>query len=137
MGEAAVEERRHEPQPEPGVPDARGWKRAGENVASGYGYTKVVAAWVASPSHYANLVGDYTSIGIGYYEADGRRYWAQVFGKYPGTKVPAKPSGSTPTPDPHSHDSGELPRRARASRRDPDRPELSVVRDRCRGLVGR
>lgn len=78
-----------------------GWQRAGENVASGYSYTQVVAAWKASQSHYANMVFDYTSVGIGYYEADGRRYWSVVFGKYPGTAVPAKPSGTaTPAPAP-------------------------------------
>ncbi len=73
----------------------KGWTRAGENVAKGYTYTQVVGAWVASPSHYANLVHDYTSIGIGYYEANGKRYWSQVFAKYPGTKVPARPAAPT------------------------------------------
>lgn len=69
-----------------------GWARAGENVASGYGFTQVVPAWVGSPTHYANLVRDYTSIGIGFYEADGRRYWTQVFAKYPGTRQPTRPT---------------------------------------------
>ncbi|HWM33896.1 MAG TPA: CAP domain-containing protein [Pseudolysinimonas sp.] len=68
-----------------------GWARAGENVASGYTYTQVVPAWIASASHYANLVRDYTSIGIGFYESGGKRYWVQTFAKYPGTKQPAKP----------------------------------------------
>jgi uncharacterized protein YkwD len=77
-----------------------GWQRAGENVASGYTYDKVVPAWVASPSHYANLTNDYTSIGIGYYEADGKRYWVQEFAKYPGTAVPTKPAAPAPTPAP-------------------------------------
>jgi outer membrane biosynthesis protein TonB len=78
-----------------------GWQRAGENVASGYSYTQVVGAWKASQSHYANMVFDYTSVGIGYYEADGRRYWSVVFGKYPGTPVPTKPAApSAPAPSP-------------------------------------
>jgi hypothetical protein len=78
-----------------------GWQRAGENVASGYSYTQVVPAWTASPSHYSNMVFDYTSVGIGYYEADGRRYWSVVFGKYPGTAVPTKPAApATPAPSP-------------------------------------
>lgn len=68
-----------------------GWTRAGENVAAGYSFTQVMGAWAASPTHYANLVRDYTSIGIGYYEADGRRYWVQTFAKYPGTVVPKRP----------------------------------------------
>jgi uncharacterized protein YkwD len=69
-----------------------GWTRAGENVAAGYSFTQVMAAWVASPTHYANLMRDYTSIGIGYYEADGRRYWVQTFAKYPGTVVQKRPA---------------------------------------------
>jgi hypothetical protein len=76
----------------------KGWTRAGENVAKGYTYTQVVNAWVGSPSHYANLVRDYTSVGIGFYEANGKRYWSQVFAKYPGTKVPARPAKTAPGP---------------------------------------
>jgi len=76
-----------------------GWQRAGENVGKGYTYTQIVPAWRASAGHYANLVGDYTSVGIGYYEQDGSRYWSQVFAKYPGTVQP--PPGSTdPTASP-------------------------------------
>jgi uncharacterized protein YkwD len=75
----------------------KGWTRAGENVAAGYSYTQVMDAWVASPSHYANLTRDYTSVGIGYYEANGKRYWAVEFAKYPGTKVPQKPTAPART----------------------------------------
>jgi len=79
-----------------------GWQRAGENVAKGYTYTQVVTAWKNSASHYANLVNDYTSVGVGYYEQDGHRYWSQVFAKYPGTVQPTAPahptSPSTPAP---------------------------------------
>ncbi|GHF14024.1 CAP domain-containing protein [Pseudolysinimonas yzui] len=71
---------------------ASGWLRAGENVAKGYTYTQVVPAWKASPTHYANMVNDYTSIGIGYFEQDGRRYWTQLFAKYPGVVPPAPTS---------------------------------------------
>ena len=39
--------------PRDGRAPARTWP-------SGYTYTQVVAAWIASPSHYANLVHDYT-----------------------------------------------------------------------------
>jgi uncharacterized protein YkwD len=72
-----------------------GWSHAGENVAAGYTYDTVVPAWVKSASHYKNLVGDYTDVGIGYYEGpDGKRYWSQVFAKYSTTQVPPK---QTPT----------------------------------------
>ena len=76
-----------------------GWQRAGENVAKGYSYTAVVNAWKNSASHYANLVHDYTSVGVGYYEQDGARYWSQVFAKYPGTVQPTGPA-ATPAPAP-------------------------------------
>jgi hypothetical protein len=86
-----------------------GWQRAGENVAKGYSYTAVVAAWKNSSTHYANLVHDYTSVGVGYYEENGVRYWSQVFAKYPGTvqptgpataPTPSTPAPSTPAPAP-------------------------------------
>ncbi len=77
-----------------------GWSHAGENVASGYTYDTVVQAWVNSPEHYRNLVGDYTDLGVGYYQgSDGTRYWSQVFGKYASTRVPPK---QTPTNAPSS-----------------------------------
>jgi uncharacterized protein YkwD len=73
-----------------------GWSHAGENVASGYTYQTVVQAWVNSPEHYKNLVGDYTDLGVGYYEGpDGTRYWSQVFGKYATTTVPPKQTPSS------------------------------------------
>ena len=95
-----------------------GWQRAGENVASGYTYDKVVAAWKASPSHYANMVYDYTSVGIGFYEADGKRYWSVVFAKYPGPRCrpvrradtrPGAGTRPTPTPTPAPAPAPELP----------------------------
>ena len=77
-----------------------GWSHAGENVASGYTYDTVVRAWVNSPEHYKNLVGDYTDLGVGYYQgSDGKRYWSQVFAKYATTKVPPKQTpSSAPSP---------------------------------------
>jgi uncharacterized protein YkwD len=78
-----------------------GWQRAGENVGKGFTYTQIVPAWKDSASHYANLVNDYTSVGIGYYEQDGKRYWSQVFAKYPGTAQPVPaPAATQPTPAP-------------------------------------
>src|SRR3954453_4171411 len=79
-----------------------GWSHAGENVASGYTYDTVVKAWVNSPEHYRNLVGDYTDLGVGYYQGpDGTRYWVQEFAKYSTTKVPPKQTPtSAPSPAP-------------------------------------
>ena len=61
-----------------------GWSAAAENVARGYAYDRVVAAWIASPGHNGNLLGSYTHIGIGYCERNGDRYYTQVFARYPG-----------------------------------------------------
>ncbi|HEY1133377.1 MAG TPA: CAP domain-containing protein [Nocardioides sp.] len=61
----------------------RGWTRAAENVAYGYNVTAVVNAWMNSPGHRANILGDFTHIGVGVAKgADGRLYYVQNFGKY-------------------------------------------------------
>ena len=55
----------------------------GENLAKLY-YTadSVVDAWMASPTHAANIMdGGFKSVGIAVYQADnGNWYWAQEFG---------------------------------------------------------
>lgn len=61
----------------------RGWTRAAENVAYGYGVTSVVDAWMNSPGHRANILGDFTHIGVGVAKgSDGQLYYVQNFGKY-------------------------------------------------------
>ena len=59
------------------------WMRLGENVAQGYTASSVVAAWMASPGHKANILGDFTHVGLGYWVDDsGRTWFTQNFGKY-------------------------------------------------------
>jgi uncharacterized protein YkwD len=56
---------------------------AGENIAWGYlTADEVMAAWMASPGHRANILNCATkSIGAGVtYAADGTPYYAEVFG---------------------------------------------------------
>lgn len=65
-----------------------GWSNAAENVAKDYTYTTVVEGWHGSPGHYANIMGPYTDIGIGYVESNGHRYFTQVFARYPVTLPP-------------------------------------------------
>ena len=78
-----------------------GWTKAGENIASGYSYTTVVEAWHQSAGHYANIMGDYTAIGIGYYELNGQRYFTQDFGKYAVQPSPVTTAATTsPAPTP-------------------------------------
>lgn len=55
----------------------------GENLAKGYSTASgVVSAWMASPTHAANILEpSYVTCGIAVYEdADGKLYWAQEFG---------------------------------------------------------
>lgn len=56
---------------------------AGENLAAGQrSPDEVVTDWMNSPGHRANILGDYTNIGIGVaVDASGCLYWAQSFTK--------------------------------------------------------
>jgi uncharacterized protein YkwD len=64
-----------------------GWSSIGENIAAGYATPQdVVAGWMASPGHRANILSPrFTEIGIGL--ADGAApygtYWTQEFGTRP------------------------------------------------------
>ena len=56
---------------------------SGENVAAGYpSATAVVAGWMTSPGHRANITSTrYSEMGAGVATGrNGRRYWAEVFG---------------------------------------------------------
>ena len=85
-----------------------GWSRAGENAATGYSYTTVVAAWRASAGHYANLIGDYTDIGIGIsFASNGTAYYTQNFAKYSSSaqaaaRAPAMGTGAVSVKGPAS-----------------------------------
>ncbi len=58
-------------------------KRVGENVAYNYSTPQsVVNAWLNSPSHKENIVGDYTHFGIAIKtNADGKKYYTNIFVK--------------------------------------------------------
>lgn len=75
-----------------------GWVAAGENVAQGYGGSAAMhEGWMNSPGHRANILGDFTDIGIAYLEAGGTTWGVQVFANYPGSVGPAAPA-SAPAP---------------------------------------
>ena len=69
-------------------PDGRPWYTAddkvlyGENLAQYYdGADEVVAAWMNSPSHKANILKpEFKSGAIAAIEVDGEVYWAEEFG---------------------------------------------------------
>ena len=56
------------------------YMRAGENIAYGQKTSAaVMAGWMNSPGHKANILGDFTRIGVGVYEKNGALYWTQLF----------------------------------------------------------
>lgn len=70
------------------------WTRLGENVGVGYDTDGLQQAFMNSPGHRANVVGDFNRVGIGA-ERDGRgRIWVTVvFMKGPAIAAIAPPSG--------------------------------------------
>lgn len=63
-----------------------GWWSVGENVAwgsQGHTPTQIFNEWMNSPGHRANILGDFTHIGIGWEAtSNGAVYSTQNFGKY-------------------------------------------------------
>lgn len=58
-------------------------------------------AFMGSPTHYANIVGDYTHLGSAVWLApDGGQYVAQLFGKGCGGTSPPPPPAPQPTQPP-------------------------------------
>ncbi|GMF39432.1 unnamed protein product [Phytophthora fragariaefolia] len=61
------------------------WNTAGENVAAGQvDVNSVMDAWMMSPEHRANILGDYNMLGASYaFNGRGayKHYWTQDFGK--------------------------------------------------------
>jgi hypothetical protein len=82
-----------------------GWTKAAENVAQGYGSGAAVHdGWMNSSGHRANILGDFTDIGIAHISGGGTTWSVQVFGKY-GASVPAPrpapaPPAAAPAPAP-------------------------------------
>jgi hypothetical protein len=92
-----------------------GWARAGENVGWAGSDEELIGAFMASPGHRANILGDYTDVGIGRaVDAAGVVWEAQEFGNYPApappppapvatvpaTQEPDPPVASRPADDP-------------------------------------
>jgi uncharacterized protein YkwD len=65
------------------------WRASAENIAAGQpSVTTVMAAWLDSADHYANLVNPaYRHVGLGHASSDGGEYgdyWVQDFGRGKG-----------------------------------------------------
>lgn len=70
-------------------------KMRGENIAAGYSSaSSVMNGWMNSSGHRANILGNYTTIGIGCYTQGGVMYWVQCFGYGTPTAV-SKPVDKT------------------------------------------
>jgi hypothetical protein len=66
-----------------------GWTRVGENVGAGESILTLHRAFLASPSHYANVVGDYNWLGVGVV-SQGDDIWVTFnFMKVPVSAAPA------------------------------------------------
>jgi uncharacterized protein YkwD len=85
-----------------------GWTALAENIAAGYPTPEaVVAGWMASPGHRANILSpSYHEIGVGVVSG-GRygSYWTQEFGARPGhasADVPAPPAADAGDDDANS-----------------------------------
>ena len=78
------------------------WKKLGENVGVGGTVQALFDAFVASPTHYANLVDpDYRSIGIGVVWDGSRMFTAHRFMAVFPPKAPApEPPAPAPSPAP-------------------------------------
>jgi uncharacterized protein YkwD len=81
-----------------------GWTRAAENIASGSGTSATVAvlhqALMNSSGHRANILGDFTRVGVGVTVTGGKMWVTQDFGKYPNDPVPSTTTTTTSTTRP-------------------------------------
>ncbi len=82
-----------------------GWSKLGENVGRGGTVDSLHKAFMASPGHKANILGDYNYAGIGTASSDGVLYVTVVFmkkGGGPTTTTTTAPATTTTTPTPKS-----------------------------------
>ncbi|WP_394770918.1 CAP domain-containing protein [Lacisediminihabitans sp.] len=78
-----------------------GWTRAGENIAMGQPTPGAMhTAWMNSPGHRANILGDFTDIGIAFITVNGVTWGVEDFGKYPGHVGPPAPVAAAPAAAP-------------------------------------
>lgn len=74
-----------------------GWTAAAENVAQGHPTGAAMHdGWMNSSGHRANILGDYTDVGIAFLSSGGTTWGVEVFAKYPGHVGPANPAPPPP-----------------------------------------
>jgi hypothetical protein len=81
-----------------------GYTLAGENVAYNSNPNSVVAEWIASDSHRAAIIANFTSTGIGVYQVGNSYYYTQNFANYPSVQtITSKPAAPTTSIDANGH----------------------------------
>ncbi|KQV24786.1 CAP domain-containing protein [Yonghaparkia sp. Root332] len=109
-----------------------GWSFIGENVARGYPSGEAMhQGWWGSSGHRANMLGDFTDVGIAFLSAGGSTWGVQVFARYGASlppysapaPVPAQPAPAPAPAQPAPAQPAPAPPAAAAS---PD-PQPSVI----------
>ena len=59
-----------------------GWRQWGENIASAPDIFYAQSSLENSPGHYANMVGNFTHVGIGVYSTGSQVWVTQNFARY-------------------------------------------------------
>jgi uncharacterized protein YkwD len=79
-----------------------GWSEAGENVARGHqDANEMHVAWMNSDGHRANILGNFTDIGVAWLtDANGMTWGVEVFANYPApVAAPAEKLSTLPAPE--------------------------------------
>lgn len=77
------------------------WRKLGENVGRGPDVEDLMRAFVASPTHLANLVdGEFTLIGVGVVERHGELWTSHQLMVLFDEPAPAPPAPAPPAPSP-------------------------------------
>jgi hypothetical protein len=80
-----------------GAAGGTGWDQIGENVGRGQSPTSLHNAFMESPGHKKNILGDYNYVGIGTGSKDGYLYVTVVFMKKSSTASPTTTQAPSPT----------------------------------------
>jgi hypothetical protein len=83
-----------------GAAGGSGWDKMGENVGKGQSPTSLHQAFMDSPGHKANILGDYNYVGVGTGSKDGYLYVTVIFMKKGSTSPPATTTTTTAADSP-------------------------------------
>ena len=106
-----------------------GWTKLGENVGRGGSVSSLHGAFLDSPGHKANILGDYNYVGIGTDTSEGTLYVTVVFMKK-GSTDPAPTTTTTTAPAPTTTAAPPSPGpEPAADQASPDKPETTEKSD--------